>query len=354
MPLLIHEQNADRRPDQPLARATSRAEVARGLPGQLWRRGVQCALHRQSGARRDAQRLRRRSASPGADSRRACLVFGGSQGAQLLNQLVPEALARCRRAAAAGAPSDRPRRQAAGEARYRALGVEAEVRPFIDDMARGLRVGGSGVCRGGALTVAELAAAGSARAGAATGGDGRSSDSERRRCRRARRRGARCRRAGSMPARSRRCLTGCLRGRHVSAARWRRAARRAAVPDAAARLAELCLDACGVSGMNDRMRRIHRIHFVGIGGSGMGGIAEVLLNLGYEVQGSDVRRPTPSPQRSRGLGAQIFIGHAAAISSKAATWSSSRRDQQRKPGSCRGACAQAHAGGAARRDARPS
>ncbi len=34
------------------------------------------------------------------------------------------------------------------------------------------------------------------------------------------------------------------------------------------------------------MRRIRRIHFVGIGGSGMGGIAEVLLNLGYQVQGS--------------------------------------------------------------------
>ena len=37
----------------------------------------------------------------------------------------------------------------------------------------------------------------------------------------------------------------------------------------------------------DRMRRIQRIHLVGIGGSGMSGIAEVLLNLGYEVQGSD-------------------------------------------------------------------
>ena len=42
--------------------------------------------------------------------------------------------------------------------------------------------------------------------------------------------------------------------------------------------------------MTDRMRRIHRIHFVGIGGSGMGGIAEVLLNLGYQVQGSDLKR----------------------------------------------------------------
>ena len=41
--------------------------------------------------------------------------------------------------------------------------------------------------------------------------------------------------------------------------------------------------------MEDRMRRIHRIHLVGIGGSGMGGIAEVLLNLGYVVQGSDLK-----------------------------------------------------------------
>jgi len=41
--------------------------------------------------------------------------------------------------------------------------------------------------------------------------------------------------------------------------------------------------------MTDRMRRINRIHFVGVGGSGMGGIAEVLLNLGYQVQGSDLK-----------------------------------------------------------------
>ena len=38
------------------------------------------------------------------------------------------------------------------------------------------------------------------------------------------------------------------------------------------------------------MRRIRRIHFVGIGGVGMCGIAEVLLNLGYEVSGSDLKR----------------------------------------------------------------
>ena len=54
--------------------------------------------------------------------------------------------------------------------------------------------------------------------------------------------------------------------------------------------------------INDRMRRIHRIHLVGIGGSGMSGIAEVLLNLGYEVQGSDLKAEfavTAAPDAAR-------------------------------------------------------
>ena len=62
--------------------------------------------------------------------------------------------------------------------------------------------------------------------------------------------------------------------------------------------------------MSDRMRRIHRIHFVGIGGSGMSGIAEVLINLGYEVQGSDLK-PNSVTERLTRLGARIVYGHAA-------------------------------------------
>ena len=62
--------------------------------------------------------------------------------------------------------------------------------------------------------------------------------------------------------------------------------------------------------MKDRMRRIHTIHFVGIGGSGMSGIAEVLLNLGYAVQGSDVKHGEAT-RRLEQLGAKIVIGHAA-------------------------------------------
>jgi UDP-N-acetylmuramate--alanine ligase len=62
--------------------------------------------------------------------------------------------------------------------------------------------------------------------------------------------------------------------------------------------------------ISDRMRRIHRIHLVGIGGSGMGGIAEVLLNLGYAVQGSDLKANAVTQRLAR-LGVTVFIGHAA-------------------------------------------
>ncbi len=58
------------------------------------------------------------------------------------------------------------------------------------------------------------------------------------------------------------------------------------------------------------MGRVRRVHFVGIGGAGMGGIAEVLLNLGYEVQGSDLRENAVT-RRLEVLGARIFIGHRA-------------------------------------------
>ena len=57
--------------------------------------------------------------------------------------------------------------------------------------------------------------------------------------------------------------------------------------------------------------KIQRIHFVGIGGIGMSGIAEVLLNLGYRISGSDLKNSAVT-QRLAALGASIFEGHAAA------------------------------------------
>ncbi len=60
----------------------------------------------------------------------------------------------------------------------------------------------------------------------------------------------------------------------------------------------------------EAMGRMRHIHFVGIGGVGMSGIAEVLLNLGYRVSGSDMRR-NPVVARLEQQGAEIKIGHRA-------------------------------------------
>ena len=62
------------------------------------------------------------------------------------------------------------------------------------------------------------------------------------------------------------------------------------------------------AGQPQGMGRVRRVHFVGIGGAGMSGIAEVMLNLGYEVQGSDLRS-NPVTQRLQALGATVFTGH---------------------------------------------
>lgn len=58
------------------------------------------------------------------------------------------------------------------------------------------------------------------------------------------------------------------------------------------------------------MRRINTIHFVGIGGAGMCGIAEVLLNQGYAITGSDIKE-SANTRRLVSMGAQVFVGHDA-------------------------------------------
>ena len=57
--------------------------------------------------------------------------------------------------------------------------------------------------------------------------------------------------------------------------------------------------------------RPQHLHFTGIGGIGMSGIAEVLLNLGYKISGSDLKM-TPITERLAGMGARVYEGHAAA------------------------------------------
>lgn len=58
------------------------------------------------------------------------------------------------------------------------------------------------------------------------------------------------------------------------------------------------------------MIRLQKIHFVGIGGSGMSGIAEILLTMGHEISGSDVKE-SPTVERLEARGARIVIGHKA-------------------------------------------
>ncbi|UTV28081.1 UDP-N-acetylmuramate--L-alanine ligase [Photobacterium atrarenae] len=62
--------------------------------------------------------------------------------------------------------------------------------------------------------------------------------------------------------------------------------------------------------MVPEMRRVERIHFVGIGGAGMSGIAEVLINEGYRISGSDLA-PNAVTERLSAKGAAIYFGHAA-------------------------------------------
>src|SRR5215813_9940471 len=57
-------------------------------------------------------------------------------------------------------------------------------------------------------------------------------------------------------------------------------------------------------------KKYQHIHFVGVGGIGMSGIAEVLLNLGYHISGSDAKL-SQITERLSGLGAKIFEGHTA-------------------------------------------
>ncbi len=57
-----------------------------------------------------------------------------------------------------------------------------------------------------------------------------------------------------------------------------------------------------------KMRSVEHIYFVGIGGAGMGGIAEVILNLGYKVSGSDIQSSKMTTRLSN-MGVEVFIGH---------------------------------------------
>ena len=163
-PLMIHEQNA-------VAGFTNRClshlarEVLEAFPGSFGS-GVK-ARAIGNPVRQDisaiappAQRFADRTGAI------RVLVIGGSLGAVRLNSVVPQALARLKQLALAQIPAIDVRHQAgerwidAGRQSYASAGVRADVRPFIEDMAEAYSWADLVICRSGALTVSELAAAG--------------------------------------------------------------------------------------------------------------------------------------------------------------------------------------------------
>jgi UDP-N-acetylglucosamine--N-acetylmuramyl-(pentapeptide) pyrophosphoryl-undecaprenol N-acetylglucosamine transferase len=157
-PLLIHEQNA-------VAGTTNRLlsllaqRVLLGYPDALQGDAVEYVGNPVRRAIAELDKPERRWAGRSGNLR--LLVLGGSLGARAINEVVPEALALM---ASPRRPLVRHQagRQHADAVRqhYDQLGVEGEVLPFIDDMAAAYAWADVVLCRAGALTVAELAAAG--------------------------------------------------------------------------------------------------------------------------------------------------------------------------------------------------
>jgi UDP-N-acetylglucosamine--N-acetylmuramyl-(pentapeptide) pyrophosphoryl-undecaprenol N-acetylglucosamine transferase len=158
-PLVVHEQNAVAGlTNRLLARFADR--VLEGFPGSF---GAGVKAERVGNPVRpeiaDVAPPERRYA--GREGKARLLVFGGSQGAARLNAVVPAALAELPESLR---PDVLHQTGARGVdetiAAYKSRGIEADVRAFIDDMAGAYGWADLAVCRSGALTVAELAAAG--------------------------------------------------------------------------------------------------------------------------------------------------------------------------------------------------
>ncbi len=158
-PIVIHEQNAVAGLSNRLLRGLAH-DVLEGFPGSFG--GADKARCVGNPVREDITALPAPAQRLGArDGQVRLLVLGGSLGALVLNQTVPQALALL-------APSDRPQirhqcgERTAAQARkaYADAGVEARIEPFIEDMSEAYAWADVVVCRAGALTIAELAAAG--------------------------------------------------------------------------------------------------------------------------------------------------------------------------------------------------
>jgi len=153
-PLAVHEQNAVAGlANRVLARLADRAMTAfpEALPGAEWTGNP---------VRREIAAIAAPAARfAGRSGPLKLLVVGGSLGAQALNECVPQALARLEPRPAVVHQSGEKHLEAL-RAHYRAAGVDGELVAFIDDMARRYAEADLVLCRAGAITVAELAAAG--------------------------------------------------------------------------------------------------------------------------------------------------------------------------------------------------
>jgi UDP-N-acetylglucosamine--N-acetylmuramyl-(pentapeptide) pyrophosphoryl-undecaprenol N-acetylglucosamine transferase len=245
------------------------------------------------------------------------LVTGGSLGARVFADVVPAAVAAlpdALRARLIVTQQCRAEDLERVRAAYAGTGIPVELSPFFSDMPRRLATAHLVVARAGASTLAELACAGrpallvplpsaiddhqaaNARALAAAGAALVLPQAE------------------MTVAR----LTGALADWLLAPERLAGAAHAAASlarPQAARDLADLVLALAHRPSRTPADMRalplsIGTIHFVGIGGIGMSGIAEVLHNLGYAVQGSDIAEGA-NVQRLRAAGIPVTVGHAA-------------------------------------------
>lgn len=159
LPLIIHEQN--RIPgttNRLLARLAN--QVLEAFPG---------SFKKKIKAKCTGNPLRKQFLSALKNGRQMSenevrvLIFGGSQGAQILNETVPEAIAQFQNSGLV-TQSVQIRHQTGAamlsqvEGRYKALGIEAETNAFIDDMVAAYQWADLVICRAGAMTVSEIAA----------------------------------------------------------------------------------------------------------------------------------------------------------------------------------------------------
>ena len=158
-PLVVHEQNAVAgMTNRVLARFATR--VLEGFPGSFGR-GIKAECVGNPVRPEIVAVAPPERRYPGREGRARLLVFGGSQGAARLNAVMPAALGELHVELRPEVLHQTGRHNYDETVQaYRARGIEADVRPFIDDMASAYGWADLAVCRSGALTVAELAAAG--------------------------------------------------------------------------------------------------------------------------------------------------------------------------------------------------